>query len=623
MSEFAAAQSSFNTLRDRVMAVASLKKRRTVLEGVGRVVAWIGFPLLLVTLAQLALHLPFYLRLPVIPALIVATLLWTWRFVVRPILDRYEPARAALLVESAQPHLQNRLVSALQLYPELLLQKPRFDASLINALVIHAQQSTQSDDFRKIVETRPARRQMMMAGATIVLWIISIVAHPTGVMGSLASFGSAWDDLGNALRKAAGAKIVVDPLSRPAFLIGTDVTLHVRQMGFQNETMQAFTRDTGASTWNESTISVNATGETDFKIAAAKKTFEARFAVGTIESDPVTVVMTERPRIASLTVEYALPDYVRRAPIVQPRSDGHLRALFGSTVVLTIEANKPLKSAAMSGDFLDQPRSFSVAGRFAKVVVRIDADRWGKSALAEIAEKYRLLLTDEFGYDNDDPAREYDLIILKDASPRISFVGLPHRSPADEPHVLQQNLSSIPIVIKASDDWGISKVAVHYRVEDLDSGAQISTGVKEQQFALPRADVPQLALLRLSDLDVQVGQRIVFWGEAEDAYNLDPSTGPHRAATSQYRIAVVTQEEMFTEAVYRDDWSTQWYESLQVATLAKREIPARTSPESEPAAQAAKKLMEASQAGDSVRGADQQLVQDYFESLNVVRTTTP
>ena len=82
----------------------------------------------------------------------------------------------------------------------------------------------------------------------------------------------------------------------------------------------------------------------------------------------------------------------------------------------------------------------------------------------------------------------------------------------------------------------------------------------------------------------------------------------------------MTQEELFTEAVYKDDWSTQWYESLQVATLSKREVPPRSSPDSEPASKVAAKLLEASQVSDGVKGSDQQLVQDYFDSLNVIRT---
>lgn len=611
---------SFETIQLRVMDVAALKRKCALLEGTGKLISWIGVPLLIVTLLEYALHLPFYLRLPVLPAVAFFSIWWGWRYVGRPLVDRYVPTRAALLVESARPDLQTRLVSALQLYPELSAANPRFDLGLIRALVHYAQESTKSDDFRRVVDQRPAKRSVGFGVATLIIWIGAILFNPAGMGSALASFGSAWGDLGDAIRKAAGAKIIIDPPGRAAFLVGSDVTLHARQQGFHRAEMQVLTRDVGASDWKQAEVQVSDQGEADFTALAVARSFECRFVAGTIESDPITVIVTERPRIVTLTVEYTLPDYVRRAPIVQPRSDGNLKALFGSTIVLTVEANKNLKSMKLAGSFLDQPQTFSVAGRYAKAVIRVDSERWLTNPAAEITEKYTLSMSDEYGYDNDDASREYDLVVAKDLEPSLSFVGLPHRTSADEPHVLQENLGAIGLVIKASDDWGISKVAIKYRIENLDNGTEKRSGTKEQQFALPRADIPQLSLLRLSEVDAEVGDRIVFWAEAEDAYNLEPSKGPHKVVTSTYRIAVVTQEEMFTEAVYRDDWSTQWYESLQVATLAKREIPARSSPESEPAAVVAAKLMEASQLGDSVRGSDQQLVQDYFDSLNVVRT---
>ena len=79
-------------------------------------------------------------------------------------------------------------------------------------------------------------------------------------------------------------------------------------------------------------------------------------------------------------------------------------------------------------------------------------------------------------------------------------------------------------------------------------------------------------------------------------------------------------EEVFNEVIfYKDDWSAQWYDALKVATLNRREIPPRQSPDHESASVVAKKLQEAPQTGDSVQGADRQLVQDYFDSLNAIK----
>src|SRR4029079_4786073 len=131
-------------------------------------------------------------------------------------------------------------------------------------------------------------------------------------------------------------------------------------------------------------------------------------------------------------------------------------------------------------------------------------------------------------------------------------------------------------------------------------------------FALPRAELPHLPLVRLGDLDAHVGDRIVLCAEAFYAYDLDEKRGANATRTPAFRIAVVSEEELFGEVVYSDDWSTQWYDSLKMATLGARKVPERTASEREDAAMVAKKLLATPPSNDSLGGEDQQLVQDYF-----------
>lgn len=612
-------KTSYDTIRERVAAVAALHKRCAFMEGAGRLCWRIGVPLLLILLVQLAIGLTFWLRLFVIPLLGVGIVYWGWRWIMRPLMERYSPTRAALLVESKRPEFRSKIVSALETYADLHSAKPRFDSDMIQALILHAQESTRTEDFRTVVDRRATHRQIMLALLTVTLWIGAIAYNPIGIRDAFWSMATAWADLRNVAQKVAGAKIIVDPLDKPAYLVSSDVHIRARQQGFRNDSMSLLIREKDATEWRTVPVTVNADGATEYVAREVKKPFQFHFAAGQIESDDVNVVVTETPRITNVTVEYEMPEYVRRGTIVQPRSDGNLKSLFGSIIVLTVETNKPLKAASMAGTFLKQPEAMKVAGTFAKAIIRLDDARWQESSDLEIKESYTLHLTDEFGFGNADASHAYELTIVKDQAPKVSFIGLPHRSSADELHVLEQNLGGIPVAIKASDDYGISKVTLKYRIEELENGAEKKKDRKEIQFALPRADIPQLAMLRLSDIGAVVGDRIIISAEVEDAYNLEPAKGPHKASTPAYRIAVVTQEELFNEAVYKDDWSTQWYESLQVASLSKREIPPRSSPESEPAAKVAAKLLEASQVGDGVKGSDQQLMQDYFDSLHVIK----
>ncbi|HWE04838.1 MAG TPA: hypothetical protein VG326_20700 [Tepidisphaeraceae bacterium] len=607
------------SLRRRVLAVASAHRRSTVAAGTGRLIWWIGIPLLAILILQIAVGLPFYLRVPVIPLLALSLIWLTWRLVLQPLIGRYTVTQAALLVESARPHLSSKLVSALECYHDLQSPSPRFDGAMVAVLVTQTASSTASDDFTKVIDRRPMRRQLAVGGAALVLWLFAFVFAGHAMADAFRSLGSAWADVRNIAQKAGGAGIVVESLDCPAYLRGSDIAIHAHQHGFHANSMQAFVRATGEQRWKSADINVDDRGRAEFVVKGAADTFEIYFASSRIESDHKSVVVTERPRIANLSVEYDLPDYAHHAPITQPRSDGNLEAVFGTTVIVTIRCNKPIKSAELKGSFLAKAQTLTVGGEYARAAIRLADARWLKDG-APSAEKYFLALSDEYGYGNDDAGRPYNLVITKDQPPKIAFIGLPHRSIGDEPHLLEARMNSLSAVVRATDDFGVSKLTIHYRVEDLDTGKTKTEGSKEQLFPLPRVDIPQAVLLRFAELGAVAGDRVVFWAEAEDAYDLEqPAKGAHHTITPTYRIAVVSQEEAFNEVVYKDDWSTQWYDALKVATLTRREIPPRQSPEREPAAVVAKKLLDAPQNGDSVQGADRQLVQDYFDSLNVLR----
>jgi hypothetical protein len=612
-------QNAYEALRRRVLAVGALKRRCATAEGSGRLVWRVGLPLLAILILQALLPLPFWLRVPVLPAAVIGLAWLAWTQVIRPALQRYTVTKAALLVEAGRPELNTRLVSALETYEDLQRERPHFDGAMVQALIVRTQESTETDDFCAVVDRGSARRQLLVGGATLALWLAAFIAAPHAMGSSLMSMAQAWGELKNLAQKVGGAKIIIDPLDRQAYLKGTDVSIHASQKGFHQAGMTALLRPSKSQEWKAVEVKVDAVGRAELVAKGVEDNFDVYFQAGHIASEKMSVVVTERPRIASLTIEYEFPEYAHRASVVQARSDGNLEAVYGTNVIVTIEANKELKSAEMASTFAGETIQYSVGGTLARGIVRLDNKKWLADPAGQILEHYKLKLADRYGYTNEDAAHDYKVAINKDQAPKLAFVGLPHRSSADEPHVLETALGSIGAVLQGTDDFGISKIVLHYRIEDLETGQTKRQEKREQRFALPRADIPQLAMLRLSELGAAAGDRIVIWAEAEDAYDLEPEKGPHKYSTPPYKFAVVTKEEEFTEVRYRDDWSTQWYDALKVATLSKREIPPRLSPEREPAANVAKKLMDAPQATDNLHGADRALIQDYFESLNVMR----
>ena len=109
-------------------------------------------------------------------------------------------------------------------------------------------------------------------------------------------------------------------------------------------------------------------------------------------------------------------------PITQPRSDGNLEAVFGTTVIVTIRCNKPIKAAQLTGSFLAKAQTLTVGGEYARAAIRLSDAQWLKDG-APSPEKYFLQLSDEYGFGNDDADRPYNLVITRISRRRLRLSG--------------------------------------------------------------------------------------------------------------------------------------------------------------------------------------------------------
>ena len=172
-------------------------------------------------------------------------------------------------------------------------------------------------------------------------------------------------------------------------------------------------------------------------------------------------------------MEYDLPDYTGRGRIVQPHSDGSIEAVYGTRATVTVHANKSIKNAEfkivkLKMDMLHvrltaETAPVTVGGEFARAIIQLKD--------VPTVAAYYLKLGDEYGTSNDDASRSYRVVVTRDQPPKIDLVvsGLPQIKPGREEHLLDQRVNTLGAVVRASDDYGVSKLTLHYRVEDLDS----------------------------------------------------------------------------------------------------------------------------------------------------------
>ena len=614
---------SYETLLARVFAVARKHCRVAVTDGASRAVLALLVPLLLTLAVDRWLGLHYVPRAAVVIAILAAMAYYLTRHCLLPWLKRYTMTEAAMLVEQGLPELNGRVVSALEVIDDLDRDRPRFDRDMVRALIHYAQDSTRDEDFGRVVETRRMRRNTTLAVACVALTVVLAVAVP-GAFGELFErFLSAFSEVGQFAQKIAGASIEVEPGDN-TILRGDSLRLVGSQRGFRSDQMRLHIRKEGNDSDTVEMLRTDASGVAQMRLTGLDVGFSYYFAAQKVRSAQYAIKVTERPRIVNMRIEYEFPRYVRRAPMVVGRSDGRIEALYGSIAIVTIESNKPLSSAEMTLSYKpdrqeSQTLAMSLGGRFARAIIKLDNTAWLAAREASISETYRIRLKCEDGYDSPDSDVPYQIVVKKDRPPDIRFVRLLNRSPEHEVHVLDSDASNIGFYVDARDDYGLRQITFHYRIEDLMSNEVRTEDTKKRVFQMPQSEFSAGLLLRLGELQPEIGDRIAFWAEAEDAYDLEEEKGPNTARTPEYRIAVVTREELFEEVLYSDDWSTTWYDPLKVATLSRRAIPPRTSPTNEPLAMVAELLLKQSPHSDRVSMEHRRMVEHYFNTINIER----
>ena len=186
----------------------------------------------------MAIGLPFYLRVPVLPLLACGSgILWLgWRFIVQPLLERYTITRAALLGRSqtaTQLWIENS-ISALECYHDLSAESPRFDGGMVRAAWSFIPPLPPLPKIsRRSIDTASGIRRPVVWPAVRCwrFWVSALSSLHRGRHGpgNFCSLGTALGRRPQRIaQKVGGARIGVDAARSPrAYLRGSDtVTIH-------------------------------------------------------------------------------------------------------------------------------------------------------------------------------------------------------------------------------------------------------------------------------------------------------------------------------------------------------------------------------------------------------------
>lgn len=448
--------------------------------------------------------------------------------------------RIARIVGGHFPSIKDRLLDALQLYEGRERLGRNYAVSLIDASLEDLFRAIEPLNFPDAVDDRRLRAlrraALIGAGVAVLLFVVS----PSNYLGSL-------DRLlhyGQSYAAPKKVQFTVTPGNAEA-VRGQSVAIEVLAEGSPVGAVTLHTRSEGELEFQSSSLAHAGDRTFSGEIAGLKRSTEYYVGAEDVESDRYRITVLDRPLVRSLTVRVSPPSYTRIPATTLPENNGDVAAYPGSSVRVKVVPSKPLRSASLVFD--DSTR----------IACRLDGDSVTAVFTVRRDGSYRFLMTDNDSLSNADPI-EYAVKALTDAHPTVEILA-PGRN------VDIAGGMSLPLLVRAKDDFGFSQMRLGYR---LAQSRYEQPGESDAFLEIPLAQRSQTSvdaayLWDLSPMNLVPEDAVAYFVEIFDNDNVN---GPKSARSETYLVRLPSLEEVFSDVAKTHDQSMESMQSVAQET---------------------------------------------------------
>ncbi len=263
-----------------------------------------------------------------------------------------------------------------------------------------------------------------------------------------------------------------------------------------------------------------------FRFGPVQGDFDLRFSALSVETSEYSIQAVSPPYLHSFAAVVQPPVYTRLPSDSIPEMPVTLTLLPGSHVLWHITASQSLRKLQAIFRFSDAVPDTLDLGEGTTFTLR-------SSVRKPVELRLHLVTREDHLSGNAGP---YRLEPGVDAPPEIAFL-----SPSTDGE-LGRNLQ-VPIVYRAQDDYGVSRVTLHYSVTGGIEGAS-SKGVKDISSWLQPGTGMGGGLWELKDLPLQPGNTVEIYLEATDN---DVVSGPKTARSETIHLRMPSLEEVLAK----------------------------------------------------------------------------
>jgi hypothetical protein len=291
----------------------------------------------------------------------------------------------------------------------------------------------------------------------------------------------------------------------------------------------SYRRKDGGGQWITSSLAPQSTpekpqppliGTLSASVQDCQTDFDYRVAAGAVESPTFHVKVVHPLLLKGLEATITPPAYTRRKTEVV--KEGNFRAIEGSNVHLAVTLDHaPRTAAILLGAPADSSRQ--------SIPLQIDGARL-TGELPPITQEttYQIDAVDSEGMKLDEPEL-FRVKVQTDGKPTIRFI-------QPEESLAVTATTEVPIQVEASDDFGVSQLAIRYKVGD---GPEET--LRQASFENQPVTAQGLVTLYLEKHKLSFTDAITYYATVDDNY----PPQPHRAQTELRFIDILPYKQEY------------------------------------------------------------------------------
>ena len=509
-------------IKNRLKKASNKKQRHTAIVGLLKSIITISTIFFFIALLESVFHFNSLTRTVILSVFVLfGIMLLIIRFFIpflksTNIIGKVDIYETAAEVGNYFPQIKDELLDVLQLASRI--SDKHHSKELVDAAFNSVYEKTKDLDFEII-----AADDEMKSTSKFTVSIITAIFFLIYFLPFLSSASLRLINFNKEFITPPKFVLTVEP-GNTSLLKGESQKIIVTAKGKRPNRVELFTKSLIESEFRKRTMKTDMPGKFTAQLSQIKQSFEYYAKSGSIESKHFNIKVLNPPVIRNLTVKITPPKYTGLPQVVQ-QDNGNISTLFGSKIGLSFSSTKEIKSGSIVFSF-NKKEKISFNGKNGKV-----------NFFPKKEGNYFIEIEDTARNKNNNPI-VYSIKLLRDKYPTLEVI-----SPKNNLNVAGSE--QLPVELKISDDFGFTKLLLHYRLSSTKFGDP-ETKFHTIKIAITRNSIEDEVYYNwdLSRLYLAVDDAISYYFELFDNDNV---SGPKSVKSELMKLRVPSMDETFSD----------------------------------------------------------------------------